>query len=52
MKRNVLLCIALFILSPFALLAQQRQIKGTVSDESGTGIPEVTVSLKGTNTNP
>ena len=48
MKRNALLFLALFILTPFALLAQQRQIKGSVTDETGTAIPEVTVTLKGT----
>ena len=48
MKRNVLLLIALIILSPFALLAQQRQIKGTVTDESGAGVADATITVKGT----
>jgi TonB-dependent SusC/RagA subfamily outer membrane receptor len=47
MKRNALLFVVLFIVLPFALLAQQRQIKGKVTDETGTGIPDVTVSVKG-----
>lgn len=48
MKRNALLFVVLFIVLPFALLAQQRQVKGKVTDESGAGIPDVTVSVKGT----
>lgn len=48
MKRSVLLLIALIILSPFALLAQQRQIKGTVTDESGAGVADATITVKGT----
>lgn len=48
MKRSVLLVIALIILSPFALLAQQRQIKGTVTDESGAGVADATITVKGT----
>lgn len=47
MKRNVLLFIALIILSPFALLAQQRQIKGTVTDETGAGVADATITVKG-----
>lgn len=48
MKRNVLLFIALIILSPFVLLAQQRQIKGTVTDETGAGVADATITVKGT----
>lgn len=50
MKRIALLFVILSIVLPFAVSAQQRQIKGTVTDETGTGIPDVTVSLKGTDT--
>ncbi|MES2332167.1 MAG: TonB-dependent receptor [Bacteroidota bacterium] len=50
MKRIALLFVVLSIVLPFAVSAQQRQIKGKVTDETGTGIPDVTVSLKGTDT--
>ncbi|MEO7531580.1 MAG: TonB-dependent receptor [Sediminibacterium sp.] len=50
MKRNALLFVVLFVVLPFAILAQQRQIKGTVTDETGTGVPDVTVSVRGTST--
>jgi TonB-linked SusC/RagA family outer membrane protein len=50
MKRNALLLVALIVVLPLAIFAQQRQIKGNVTDETGTGVPDVTVSLKGTAT--
>ena len=33
---------------PFVLFAQTKQISGTVTDTTGTGIPLVTVTEKGT----
>ena len=41
--------LACFILLPAILYAQQTQLKGRVVDETGAGIAEVTVTLKGTN---
>src|SRR5688572_26579226 len=47
MKRNAPLTLALLILLPALLLAQQRQIKGKITDESGAPVPDVSVGLKG-----
>ena len=47
MKRNAPLLLALFILLPAFLLAQQRQIKGKITDESGAPVPDVSVGIKG-----
>src|SRR4051812_1041256 len=46
--RQVRLLIA-FILLHSAVLAQTRQITGSVKDKAGTGIPSVTVKVKGKN---
>lgn len=57
MKRvlRIALCLMLLIL-PGVLMAQQRTTTGTVSDEAGSPIPGVTVTVKGTSmkasTNP
>ena len=48
MKQTNLLLAALIILFPSLLFAQQKQIKGKVSDETGLGIPDASVSVKGT----
>jgi TonB-dependent starch-binding outer membrane protein SusC len=48
MKKITLLFVTFIMLLPLAVLAQQKQIKGKVSDETGTGIPDASVSLKGT----
>ncbi len=48
MKKTALFILAIFILFPSILLAQQRQVKGKVSDESGIGIPDASITLKGT----
>ncbi|HKH59559.1 MAG TPA: TonB-dependent receptor plug domain-containing protein, partial [Flavitalea sp.] len=47
MKKNAPLLLALFILLPALLLAQQRQIKGKITDEAGAPVPDVSVGLKG-----
>lgn len=47
MKKNAPLLLALFILVPAVLLAQQRQIKGKITDEAGVPIPDVSVGVKG-----
>src|ERR1044072_5340057 len=46
--RHVRLLIA-FMLLHSAVLAQNRQISGAVKDKAGTGIPSVTVKVKGKN---
>ncbi|THU41097.1 SusC/RagA family TonB-linked outer membrane protein [Niastella caeni] len=46
--RHVRLLIA-FILLHSAVLAQTRQISGSVKDKAGTGIPSVTIKVKGKN---
>ena len=48
MKQTKLLIAALILLLPSLLFAQQKQIKGKVSDETGMGIPDASVSVKGT----
>lgn len=48
MKKTKLLFLALLVLLPTLLFAQQRQVKGKVNDETGAGIPDANVSLKGT----
>jgi TonB-dependent starch-binding outer membrane protein SusC len=48
MKKITLLFVTFIMLLPSAVLAQQKQIKGKVSDETGAGIPDASVSLKGT----
>ncbi|MEN9684504.1 MAG: hypothetical protein RLZZ28_290 [Bacteroidota bacterium] len=50
MKKNALRFVVLFIVLPFSIFAQQKQIKGTVTDNAGAGIADVTVSVKGTAT--
>lgn len=50
MKKNALLFVAFLLLFPLFIFAQQRQIKGTVTDESGALVADVTVTLKGTAT--
>ena len=48
MKRITLLFVILsIVLLPLTNFAQQKQIKGTVTDDTGAGIPDVTVSVKG-----
>ena len=47
MKRNFLLFVVLLLLSPLFIFAQQRQIKGTVSDDAGLPVADATVSVKG-----
>jgi TonB-dependent starch-binding outer membrane protein SusC len=49
MKRIILLIVAFTLSFPFVLLAQQRQVIGNVTDETGSGVPDVTVSVKGSN---
>ncbi len=39
--------LALLLFTPFFLLAQTRQISGTVTDDKGQPAPNVTVSVKG-----
>ena len=46
--RHVRLLIA-FLLLHSAILAQTRQISGSVKDKNGTGVPAVTVKVKGKN---
>src|SRR6185436_11669067 len=48
MKKTKLLLLALSVLLPTLLFAQQRQVKGKIIDETGVGIPDANVSLKGT----
>ena len=47
MKKNAPLLLTLFILLPALLLAQQRQIKGKITDETGAPVPDVSVGIKG-----
>ncbi len=47
MKRNFLPFVVLLLLSPLFIFAQQRQIKGTVSDDAGLPVADATVSVKG-----
>ncbi|HLG41674.1 MAG TPA: SusC/RagA family TonB-linked outer membrane protein, partial [Chitinophagaceae bacterium] len=47
MKKTALLLVAIIVLLPSVVFAQQKQVKGKVTDESGIGIPDATVSLKG-----
>lgn len=49
--KTIVLITALMIALPSLMFAQNRQIQGKVTDELGTGVPEVTVLLKGTSTN-
>lgn len=44
---RIALCLMLFM-SPGMLMAQQRTMTGSVSDETGSAIPGVTVTVKGT----
>src|SRR5687768_14122093 len=46
--RHVRLLIA-FLLLHSAVLAQTRQISGSIKDKAGTGIPSVTIKVKGQN---
>lgn len=48
-KRATSLAILLFVFV-FQSLAQTRTVSGTVTDQSGRGVPGVTVAVKGTNT--
>lgn len=48
MKKLVLL-VPVFMLAFVSLWAQQREISGEVSGQNGTGLPGVTVRVKGTN---
>jgi TonB-dependent starch-binding outer membrane protein SusC len=48
MKKTTLLLAALFFLLPSVLSAQEKQIKGKLTDETGAGIADASVSLKGT----
>lgn len=50
MKKTALLIVGLFLFLPSLLLAQQRQIRGRITDGTGTGIPDATVNVKGTST--
>jgi len=47
MKQILPLILALLLLGPAMLLAQQRQIKGKITDETGVPVPDVSVALKG-----
>lgn len=47
MKKYVLLIPILFFLLPGILFAQQRQIKGKVTDDKGAPVSDVSVALKG-----
>ncbi|MBC7828298.1 MAG: TonB-dependent receptor [Chitinophagaceae bacterium] len=47
MKKLAPLIITLLILLPLISLAQQRQIKGKITDETGAPVPDVSVALKG-----
>ncbi len=51
MKTIILLLTALITAFPYLVFAQNRQIQGKVTDELGTGVPEITVLLKGTSIN-
>lgn len=46
--RTVLLCTFTLLAAPVALLAQEKTISGTVTDESGETLPGVSVTAKGT----
>ena len=48
MKKTTLLIVVLIALLPSIVMAQEKQIKGTVTDETGAPLPDVTVALKGT----
>ena len=48
MRKLLLLIAALLVVNTQAVLAQSKQIKGTVLDESGMGFPGATVTVKGT----
>lgn len=45
-----MLIVAITILFPLTLLAQQKQVRGKVTDETGSGVPDASVTLKGTTT--
>lgn len=51
MKTNLLLTTLLLFALPFMLLAQTRQVQGRVTDETGAGVPQASISLKGTTIN-
>jgi len=48
MKNTIRLIAILIIALPSLLFAQDRQIQGRVTDETGTAVPDVSISLKGT----
>ena len=45
---NALLAIAIMLFTSTALIAQERSVSGTVSDETGTAMPGVSIAVKGT----
>jgi len=49
MKRLLLLFVAFNFLFSTLTLAQQKSVTGTVTDETGSGVPDVTVTVKGSN---
>src|SRR4028119_476332 len=53
-KSNLLkaaICALILLIVPIThLLAQNRTVTGTVNDQTGKGVPGVTVTVKGTNT--
>ncbi len=46
--KNCLMLLVLFMFNVASLLAQQKTISGTVSDNSGISIPGVNIIVKGT----
>ena len=48
--RKILLLVAMLLLFASHVFSQTRTITGTVTDESGKGIPDVSVMIKGTST--
>ncbi|MES2775970.1 MAG: TonB-dependent receptor [Bacteroidota bacterium] len=50
MKKASLLLLVYILLLPCMIFAQQKSIKGKVTDETGIGIPDGTVLVKGTTT--
>ena len=47
MKKNVPLLLAFLFLLPALMLAQQRQVRGKITDENGAPVPDVSVAVKG-----
>ena len=48
MRKFALIAVLLLSLLPHFIFAQQRQVRGTVTDETGASVTDATVALKGT----